>query len=88
MEQVKAWAELILAISGAAAVLWKGRTLLRWIRECWYKLTTPKAMRQQIELLAAQHKASMEVMQGLANMVQEVRSSVAEVVNEIGRAHV
>ena len=83
MEQLKAWSELILAVSGAAAVLWKGRTLLRWLRDCWYKLTTPKAMRQQIELLTAQQKASMEVMQGLTNMVQEVRSSVAEVVKEL-----
>lgn len=82
-EKINQIAELVVSVGGAIAILWKGRTVLGWIKKGWFYIVVPKDMKRQIELLDAQTRANMEVMHGLSEMMKDVKSTIGEVVREL-----
>lgn len=77
------YSELIVAISAAVAAIWKGRTLLQWIKSLWYKMVVPKNIRQEIALNTQQIKESLEVMQGLADRIGEIHKTNQQIIAEL-----
>ena len=75
---------LVAGILGSLTVLyWKGKAIWLGIVKIWYKMTIPKAFKEAIDANTIQTKATLQVVQGLANSIHELHESNRQIIAEL-----